>query len=55
LRRVKARRRIAEWRDLRAELSGRALDRLTADDRKARADALPALPRFAAQLGEEQA
>jgi len=46
-------RRITEWRDLRAELAGRALDRLTPADRQALADAVPALLRFAAQLEEE--
>jgi DNA-binding MarR family transcriptional regulator len=51
----KARRRIAGWRDLRAELGARALDRLPADDRKALADAVPALLRFAAALEEENA
>jgi DNA-binding MarR family transcriptional regulator len=51
----KAEQRIAEWRDLRAELAGRALGRLTAADRKALADAVPALLRFAAQLEEEHA
>ena len=45
--------RIAEWRDLRADLAGRALDRLTAGDRQALADAVPALLRFAAKLAEE--
>jgi DNA-binding MarR family transcriptional regulator len=49
----KAEQRVAEWRDLRAELAGRALGRLTAADRKALADAVPALLRFAAQLEEE--
>jgi DNA-binding MarR family transcriptional regulator len=52
---AKAEQRIAGWRDLRAELAGRALDRMTATDRKALADAVPALLRFAAQLEEEQA
>ena len=47
-------RRIAQWRDLRAELAGRALDRLTPDDRRALEQAVPALLRFAAQLEEEQ-
>jgi len=47
--------RIAEFRDLRAELAGRALDRLTAADRQALADAVPALLRFAVQLAEEHA
>ena len=45
--------RIAEWRDLRADLAGRALDQLTAGDRQALADAVPALLRFAAQMEEE--
>ena len=48
-----ARQRIAGWRDLRAELAARALDRLSAGDREAIADAMPALLRFAAQLEEE--
>lgn len=46
-------RRIAEWRDLRAELAGRALDRLTPADRQSLAGAVPALLRLAAQLEEE--
>ena len=50
-----ATRRIAGWRDLRAELAAPALDRLTPDDRRALAGAVPALLRFAAQLEEEQA
>ena len=45
--------RIAEWRDLRADLAGQALDRLTAGERQALADAVPALLRFAAKLAEE--
>jgi DNA-binding MarR family transcriptional regulator len=49
----KAKRRMAGWRDLRADLATRALDRLTARDRQALADAVPALLRFAAQLEEE--
>ena len=36
--------------DLRAELAGRALDRMTSTDRQALAGAVPALLRFAAQL-----
>jgi DNA-binding MarR family transcriptional regulator len=48
----KARQRIASWRDLRAELGARALDRLTADDRDTLVAALPALRRFAAELAE---
>ena len=51
----KGMRRIAEFRDLRAELAGRALDRLTAADRQTLADAVPALLRFAALLAEENA
>jgi len=49
----KAIRRIAGWRDLRAELGARALDQLPASDRQALAAAVPALLRFAAQLEEE--
>ncbi len=45
-----ATRRIAGWRDLRADLGARALEALPATDRQALADALPALLRFAAQL-----
>jgi len=48
----KARRRIAGWRDLRAEVGARALDRLPASDRDTLSAALPALLRFAAQLEE---
>ena len=48
----KARQRIAGWRDLRAELGARALDRLPAGDRETLAVALPALLRFAALLEE---
>jgi DNA-binding MarR family transcriptional regulator len=47
-----ASRRIADWRDLRAELASRALDRLPASDQETLASALPALHRFAAQLAE---
>ncbi len=50
-----ARQRIAGWRDLRAELAARSLDRLSAGDREAIADALPALLRFAASLEEGSA
>jgi DNA-binding MarR family transcriptional regulator len=45
-----ASRRIAGWRDLRAELAARALDQLPSTDRETLAAALPALQRFAAQL-----
>jgi DNA-binding MarR family transcriptional regulator len=48
-----ATRRIAGWRDLRAELGARALDQLPSSDRQALADAVPALLRFAAQLEEK--
>jgi DNA-binding MarR family transcriptional regulator len=48
-----ARKRMAGWRDLPAEVATRALDRLTAQDRKALADAVPALLRLAGQLEEE--
>ena len=51
---AKADQRIAGWRDLRAELAGRALDRMTPTDRQVLAGAVPALLRFAAQLEEEQ-
>jgi DNA-binding MarR family transcriptional regulator len=51
----RAQQRMAGWRDLRAELAARALDRLTASDRRTLADAVPALLRFAAQLEEENA
>ena len=51
---AKAEARIAGWRDLRADLAGRALDRMTPADRQALAAAIPALLRFAAQLEEEQ-
>jgi DNA-binding MarR family transcriptional regulator len=49
-----ARRRIAGWRDLRAELGARALDQLSPSDRDTLAAALPALQRFAAQLEQNQ-
>jgi DNA-binding MarR family transcriptional regulator len=50
---AKAEARIAGWRDLRADLADRALDRMTLADRQALAAAIPALLRFAAQLEEE--
>jgi DNA-binding MarR family transcriptional regulator len=46
----KGSRRLAEFRDLRAELSGRALARLPARDQRALAAAVPALLRFAEQM-----
>jgi DNA-binding MarR family transcriptional regulator len=42
-----ARGRLAQWRDLRADLTGQALNRLSAADRRALAAALPALLRLA--------
>jgi DNA-binding MarR family transcriptional regulator len=45
--------RIAEWRDLRADLAGRALSRLPDADHQALAAAIPALLRFAAELEED--
>lgn len=46
----RARRRIAEWRDLRADLVARALAQLTTDDQQALAAAVPALMRLAEQM-----
>jgi DNA-binding MarR family transcriptional regulator len=46
----KAKRRLAEFRDLRAELAGRALERMTAADRQALAVAGPALLRLAERM-----
>jgi DNA-binding MarR family transcriptional regulator len=45
-----ARKRLAGYRDLRTELAGRALDQLSARDRRAIAEAVPALLRLAEQL-----
>jgi DNA-binding MarR family transcriptional regulator len=42
--------RIEQWRDIRAELGGRALERLTAADRRALAAAVPALTRLASEM-----
>jgi DNA-binding MarR family transcriptional regulator len=42
-----ARQRLAQWRDLRADLAGRALAGLSAADRNALATALPALAHLA--------
>jgi len=44
--------RIAQWRDVRAELTGRALERLSAPDRQAIRDAVPALALLAEQMKE---
>jgi DNA-binding MarR family transcriptional regulator len=46
----KARQRIAEWRDLRPELAGRALEQLSAADQRALADAVPALLQLAERM-----
>lgn len=46
----KASRRLAEFRDLRAELAGRALDQLPDGDRRALARAVPALLRLAERM-----
>ena len=42
--------RVGQWRDIRAELAGRALDRLPPADRKAIRAAVPALRRLAEQM-----
>ena len=44
--------RIEQWRDIRSDLVGRALERLTQADRKALAAAIPALTRLAEQMEE---
>jgi DNA-binding MarR family transcriptional regulator len=46
----RARQRIADWRDLRADLTQHALAELTEPDRRALADAVPALRRLAERL-----
>jgi DNA-binding MarR family transcriptional regulator len=46
----KARRRLAEFRDLRAELAGRAIERMSGADRRALAAAAPALLRLAERM-----
>jgi len=43
-------RRLAEWRDLRADLASQALARLSAADRRALTVAVPALMRLAEEL-----
>lgn len=45
-----ARSRVAQWRDLRADLAGQALSRLSAADRRALDAALPALLRLAEEM-----
>ena len=47
---TKARRRLSEWRDLRAELAGRALAGLPSQDREALAAAVPAMLRLAERM-----
>ncbi len=42
--------RIEQWRDLRAELTGRAIERLAAHDRQALRAAAPALTRLAGHM-----
>jgi DNA-binding MarR family transcriptional regulator len=44
--------RVGQWRDIRAELAGRALDRLPQADREAIRAAVPALGRLAAQMAD---
>jgi DNA-binding MarR family transcriptional regulator len=46
----RARQRIADWRDLRADLTQRAMAGLTAQDRQHLAEAVPALLRLAERL-----
>jgi DNA-binding MarR family transcriptional regulator len=46
----KARQRIAEWQDLRAQLASRALAELAPADRRALADAVPAMLRLAERM-----
>lgn len=48
-----ARRRLAESRDLRADLTSRALAGLSDDDQRALTAAVPALLRLAERLGED--
>ena len=45
-----ARRRLEEWRDLRAELAGQVLATTTAEDRQSLAGAVPALIRLAERM-----
>jgi DNA-binding MarR family transcriptional regulator len=44
--------RIEQWRDIRTDLAGRALERLAQADRRALAAAIPALARLAEQMEE---
>jgi DNA-binding MarR family transcriptional regulator len=47
---AEARQRLAQWRDLRAELTGQALAGLAEEDRAALSAAIPALVRLAEQV-----
>lgn len=49
----KARRRLAEWNDLRAELASKVLATLPETDRRALAGAIPALVRLAERMEPE--
>jgi DNA-binding MarR family transcriptional regulator len=49
---ARARQRLSQWRDLRAELTGRALAGLPAHDQEALAAAIPALLRLAERMEE---
>jgi DNA-binding MarR family transcriptional regulator len=44
--------RVGQWKDIRAELAARALERLSAADRQAIRAAVPALARLAEQMEE---
>ena len=44
--------RVEQWHDIRTDLAGRALDRLTPADRQALVAAIPALTRLAEQMEE---
>lgn len=45
--------RVSQWRDIRSDLTGRALARLSPADRQAISAAIPALTRLAAQMEEQ--
>jgi len=49
---ARARQRLAQWRDLRAELTGQALAGLTEHDQQTLTAAIPALMRLAEQMEE---
>jgi DNA-binding MarR family transcriptional regulator len=44
--------RIGQWRDIRADLAGRAIELLSADERQALRSAIPALTRLAGLMEE---